>query len=112
MNGQVTPRSIVYIAILVSCLPVSFSAPNMISKAHFAATNLTCWTEDYCGLNYKAMYDYFVDYFEVTSTPRAKKEIEDLLTWWNMYVLLPSYCSSTNYQGLQASLSQWSFSHS
>jgi hypothetical protein len=29
-----------------------------------------------------------VDYFEVTPGPRAQARIDELLTWWNRYILL------------------------
>ncbi|TFK59951.1 hypothetical protein BDN72DRAFT_780022, partial [Pluteus cervinus] len=67
---EVTPRSIAYVACLL----------------HFNLTNASEWSEEYYGVNYHAMYDFIVDYFEDPGSEEAKTHVNNLLRWWNRYV--------------------------
>ena len=42
--------------------------------------------------NYEEFYNTIIDYFEVTPGPAAKAIIDELLAWWDKYVLPLDHC--------------------
>ncbi|KAF9039168.1 hypothetical protein BJ165DRAFT_1407392 [Panaeolus papilionaceus] len=69
MNGVVTPRSIAYVAVV--------------------------WVETYNGFEYRALWEYIVDYFEDTEDDEeAKARAQELLAWWNKQVF-PHHADTT-----------------
>lgn len=57
----------------------------ILSQAHFALTNASQWTPSIYGVDYRAMYEFIVDYFEDTPTEEDKDRSRSLLRWWNRY---------------------------
>ena len=79
---EVTPRSIAYACVQV-CYLKSCNLPILIlPQLHFALTDAPHWTEIHRGFNYRDLYNFIVDYFEVTDTPEAKEQARALLNWW------------------------------
>jgi hypothetical protein len=46
--------------------------------------------------NHHEFYSAVVDYFEVTPGPRSQARVDELLTWWNRYILLTRFRSNTH----------------
>ncbi|KAL1671171.1 hypothetical protein EV122DRAFT_285241 [Schizophyllum commune] len=93
MNGQVTPRSIAYIAVLL----------------HFNLTDAVQWRREYYGINYGALYDFIVDYFEdydeTTDVGKlAKENARDLLAWWNKKIFPARAYAKANSQASRTKL--------
>ncbi|KAL1698357.1 hypothetical protein EV121DRAFT_297265 [Schizophyllum commune] len=87
MDGQVTPRSIAYIAVLV----------------HFNLTDATQWRRQVYGVNYGALYNFIVDYFEdfdeTTEVGKlAQANAQDLLKWWNRKIFPGNFFAKVNVQ--------------
>ncbi|KAF9783394.1 hypothetical protein BJ322DRAFT_1008007, partial [Thelephora terrestris] len=68
MDGQVTTRSIAYVAV----------------QLHFALCDATHWMNHYNGFNYEEFYEFIIDFFEADQTPEGKAALTELLNWWNM----------------------------
>ncbi|KAK0442561.1 hypothetical protein EV421DRAFT_1736078 [Armillaria borealis] len=66
LEGQVTPRTIAYAAVML----------------HFNLTDATAWQEEYCGVSYLALWNFIVDFFEAPSDAETKQQVNDLLAWW------------------------------
>ncbi|KAJ6607099.1 hypothetical protein B0H10DRAFT_2195081 [Mycena sp. CBHHK59/15] len=75
MSGRVTGRAIAYIAVI----------------EHFALTDAPQWCTEYYGISYPQMYNFIVDFFESPKEgTEAKRRVDDLLAWWNQYVVVLS----------------------
>ncbi|KJA23242.1 hypothetical protein HYPSUDRAFT_137971, partial [Hypholoma sublateritium FD-334 SS-4] len=72
MEGQVSPRSIAYAAVMVS----------------FNLTDADHWMEVYNHFSYRALYSLIIDFFEAPSDPASKKHSDNLLKWWSRYVII------------------------
>lgn len=58
-------------------------------QLHFALTDAKDWTTVYDGFNYAFFYDFIVDFFEgPQKTESRRQNVEDILDWWNEYVLV------------------------
>ncbi|KAF9475565.1 hypothetical protein BDN70DRAFT_883565 [Pholiota conissans] len=67
MTTKVTPRSIAYAAV----------------QLHFNLQASENWSEILGGFDYRAFYNYIVDFFEDVDEPAAKKRAQALLSWWS-----------------------------
>ncbi|KAF9533408.1 hypothetical protein CPB83DRAFT_782959 [Crepidotus variabilis] len=85
MEGKVTPRAIAYAAVLLV----------------FNLTDATQWTETYNGFNFRAFYNFIVDFFEDTPGAAAQRRANMLLTWWNSQVFQDQHAPTSS--GLKAS---------
>jgi hypothetical protein len=79
---SVTPRSIAYIAVQVSCAKLSCHLFIYYKQLRFALSSSGSWTECESDFNYSEFYNAIVDYFEVVPGPVAQARIGELLTWW------------------------------
>jgi len=52
-------------------------------KLHFNLQTAGSWTPVYGGFDYLGLYNY-VDFFEDTRGPAAKKRAQELLKWWSL----------------------------
>lgn len=88
MEGQVTPRSIAYAAVLVCSFIaiLSFSYRRFVQLA-FNLTDASHWMEVYNHFDYRALYALIIDFFEAPCDRASKKRSNDLLKWWSAYVL-------------------------
>ena len=91
MDGQVTPRSIAYAAVLV-CLQSRFLFHHILSLSSptqlaFNLTDAAYWMEVYNNFNFRALYALIVDFFEVSCGAAAQKRSKNLLKWWSTYVI-------------------------
>ena len=94
MNNHVTPRLIAYTAtqvcshllifrsLLMSLLPAPLG-PKLI----FSLSTAREWKREHNGFYYPAFYDFIVDFFEDIEDNAAQENADDLLDWWNRYVL-------------------------
>ena len=94
MNNHVTPRSIAYTAtqvhshllifrsLLMSLLPAPLG-PKLI----FSLSTVREWKHEHNGFYYPAFYDFIVDFFEDIRDDMAQENVDDLLDWWNWYIL-------------------------
>lgn len=57
-------------------------------QAIFALTDAAQWSPSYGGIDFVALYNFLVDYFEDSATEEEAAHSEDLLKWWNEYVFL------------------------
>ncbi|KAK0485407.1 hypothetical protein EDD18DRAFT_1083362, partial [Armillaria luteobubalina] len=71
LDGQVTPRTIAYAAVLL----------------HFNLTDASTWQEEYCGFSYEGLWNFVVDYFEGPADVESKAA-NKLLEWWTKYVMV------------------------
>jgi hypothetical protein len=89
---KVTPRSIAYVAVQVSffamCVlhfdPLISHAP---IKLRFALSSVNAWRVVDIDFNHEEFYTAIVDYFEVTPGPVAQAHVNNLLAWWNRFVV-------------------------
>ncbi|KAJ6474695.1 hypothetical protein C8R47DRAFT_1199446 [Mycena vitilis] len=81
LNGQVTPRSIAYIAVLV----------------WVSLTTVSSWNvQDYYQVSLHQLYDFIVDFLESPAEDsQAKERVDALLAWWNQQVF-PSHGASAD----------------
>lgn len=91
MRGRVTPRSIAYVACLVRSLSFRPAKPIDILQVHFSLTDKDYWSSsdmEFHGLNYRAFYNFIVDYFEVEQEGTPERAASDAtLNWWNKCVV-------------------------
>jgi hypothetical protein len=52
---------------------------------HFALSDAPLWTEEHAGVGYRELYNFIIDYLEVSEGQEAKLRVKNLLTWWNRY---------------------------
>ena len=54
-------------------------------QLHFALSDAPFWTEEHAGVDYRELYNFIVDYLEVSEGQEAKLRVKNLLAWWNRY---------------------------
>lgn len=72
-------------------LYVSHYAHERLLTSHqlvFNLTNAEAWVETFNGFNFIAFYNFLVDYFEERCDTASRRQIDNLLAWWNRYVLI------------------------
>ncbi|KAJ3560614.1 hypothetical protein NP233_g10720 [Leucocoprinus birnbaumii] len=70
MNGKVTGRSIAYTAVILV----------------FNLTDAVQWTECHNGFDFRAFYEFLVDYFEEPQDASSRRHVNALLQYWNKSV--------------------------
>ncbi|KAJ3560012.1 hypothetical protein NP233_g11106 [Leucocoprinus birnbaumii] len=70
MNGKVTGRSIAYTAVILV----------------FNLTDAVQWTECHNGFDFRAFYEFIVDYFEDPRDNSSRQRVKALLQFWNRSV--------------------------
>jgi hypothetical protein len=92
MNNHVTPRSIAYTAtqvrllflvILRSFLITLLPLPQLI----FSLSTAQEWKREHNGFHYPIFYNFIVDFFEDIEDDAGQKNADELLDWWNRYVV-------------------------
>jgi hypothetical protein len=61
--------------------------PPPLPKLIFSLGTAQEWTHEHNGFHYPTFYDFIVDFFEDVEDDTAQKHTDDLLDWWNRYVL-------------------------
>ncbi|KAJ7753951.1 hypothetical protein DFH07DRAFT_915367 [Mycena maculata] len=94
MNGQVTPRSIAYVAVLV----------------WFSLTTASSWNvQEYYQVSLHQLYDFIVDFFESPAEgTQARERANALLSWWNKQIF-PAHAASadTNKASVSSRAALW-----
>jgi len=56
-------------------------------KLIFSLSTAREWKRKHNGFYYPSFYDFVVDFFEDAEDDTAQKNADDVLDWWNRYVL-------------------------
>jgi hypothetical protein len=48
------------------------------------------WKQEHANFHYPSFYNFIVDYFEDAEDGDSTTTINELLQWWNRYVIIPS----------------------
>jgi hypothetical protein len=56
-------------------------------KLIFSLSTAREWKHEHNGFYYPSFYDFVVDFFEDAEDNTAQKNADDVLDWWNQYVL-------------------------
>ena len=92
MNNHVTPRSIAYTAtqvrllflvILRSFLITLLPLPQLI----FSLSTAQEWKREHNGFHYPIFYNFIVYFFEDIEDDAGQKNADELLDWWNRYIV-------------------------
>jgi hypothetical protein len=96
MNNHVTPRSLAYTATQVhllflitlrSFLMTLLPLPQLI----FSLSTAQEWKREHNGFHYPTFYNFIIDFFEDIEDDAAQKNVDQLLDWWNRYVVSGIY---------------------
>ena len=92
MNHHITPQSIGYAATQVHWhILIFFSSFLMFTlpppKLIFSLSTAREWKHKHNGFYYPSFYDFIVDFFEDAEDNTVQKNADDVLDWWNWYVL-------------------------
>jgi len=95
MNNHVTLQSIAYTATQVhfQFLMVfrSFLMSLLPPQLIFSLSMAQEWKHEHNGFHYPLFYDFIIDFFEDIEDNTAQKNVDELLDWWNRYIVLEIY---------------------
>jgi hypothetical protein len=92
MNNHVTPQSIAYtitqvhflfLVILRSFLMTLLPLPQLIFSLSMAQE----WKREHNGFHYLIFYNFIVDFFKDIEDDTGQKNADELLDWWNWYIV-------------------------
>ena len=92
MNNHVTPRSIAYtttqvcllfLVILRSFLMTLLPLPQFI----FSLSTAQEWKCEHNSFHYPIFYNFIVNFFEDIEDDAGQKNTDELLDWWNRYII-------------------------
>ena len=49
----------------------------------FALSDAPFWTKEHASIDYHDLYNFIIDYLEVSEGEEAKVHVKRLLAWWN-----------------------------
>ena len=85
---RVTPRAIAYAAVQVgSFQTTSWHHVLICLKLVLALSDAPGWCLEHNDLNFHDLYNLVIDFFEDVRNPAKKAKRQDLLKWWNKYVI-------------------------